>query len=461
MTLVAAIAVGVGLRVWVLSGSLGALDGDEAVWGLMARHVLDGEIPTFFWAQEYGGSHEVLLTSVVFAVAGSSTIAMRLVPLLLFAVGVWLVRRIGRETLGEPAATYAAAIFCVWPAYEIWKSTRAHGFYGSGLVLALLAVLLVIRLSRGGGYRQAAALGLVLGLGLWATPQVGLLALPALGWLVVRRPTVLRLAPVAGLAALLGALPWILWNVDYDWASFDRAVEGESGRYPGRLRGFATAALPTAMGLRVPFSLEWVPGAAIGWGLLLVSPAAVAWLVLRRRERVELLVVLAVAYPFLFALSPFSWLVDEPRYLVFLVPVLALLVAAIAVETPAAPLVVAALALLSIVGLVRMDNAFAIGEGGRPVPEDRTPLIGALDRAGVKHVLAEYELAYALTFETNERIVAAPVGQPRYEPHRREVLNDPHHAYAAVIGSPRDETWRRQLRHLRRLEVGGFALYLQ
>src|SRR6266853_1781227 len=41
-------------------------DSDEAVEGLMARHVLTGEYPMFLWGQRYKGVPEVYLTSAVF-----------------------------------------------------------------------------------------------------------------------------------------------------------------------------------------------------------------------------------------------------------------------------------------------------------------------------------------------------------------------------------------------------------
>ena len=83
LVLAAAIVAGVALRAWMLTTSLGTLDADEAVWGLMARHVLDGELSTFYWGQTYGGTLEVLLTAPGFAVLGPSTLAVRGVPALL------------------------------------------------------------------------------------------------------------------------------------------------------------------------------------------------------------------------------------------------------------------------------------------------------------------------------------------------------------------------------------------
>ena len=460
ITLALAVVTGIGLRMWTLTSSLGALDSDEAVWGLMSLRVLDGELPTFFWAQEYGGTHEVLLTSLVVALVGPSALAIRLVPLALFAVAVWLVRSIGRATVGEPAATYAAALMCVFPAYLIWKSTRAHGFYGSGLVLGLLAVLILVKLRDRDSPRLYAALGLVLGLGLWATPQVGLLALPGIAWLVARRPAALRGAAFALPAAVLGALPWILWNVEHDWASFDRAVEEESGKYLGRLRGFGTALLPTALGLRSPFSLDWVVGAPLGWLALGAAVLCFGLLALRDRRSIAPFLVIAAAYPFLFALSPFAWFTEEPRYLVLLCPVVALLFGHLVARTRLAPLLVAACALLSVAGLVQMERAFAVTADGRKLPSDLQPLVDTLDREQVRHVLADYQLAYVLTFDTNERIVAAPIGQPRHEEQKRAVLADQRRAYATVAGSPLDAVWRNELRDRRRRVAGGFAVYL-
>ena len=108
---------GVVLRVVVYRSSLGVLDGDEAVWGLMARHVLDGELSAFFWGQGYGGTQEVLATAPLFALFGTSTVLMRVVPVALTAVAAVLVWRIGRRTIGDPGASAAAVLLWVWPPY--------------------------------------------------------------------------------------------------------------------------------------------------------------------------------------------------------------------------------------------------------------------------------------------------------------------------------------------------------
>ena len=453
-----AIAAGVALRAWVLATPLGTLDADEAVWGLMARHALDGELSTFYWGQPYGGTHEVFLTAAVFAVAGSSTLALKLVPAALYAVAAVLVWRVGRRTVGEPAARIAAALFWIWPAYGVWKSVRAHGFYGSALVLSLLVLLLVLRLRDEPSRRDAAALGLVLGLGWWATPQFALVAAPAVLWLlVVRRDALLRFWPALP-AAVLGALPWLVANVRHDWYSFDYAPGG--GTYFSRFRGFFTATLPMALDLRVPFALDWALGPVLSGLLLLAVLGWVGFLVLRRRSRLGPLVPVALAFPFLYAASSFTWLVEEPRYLLLLMPVLALLLAE-GLRRPSVAAVALAIAFaLSFTGLARMEGSFRYETrtGHMDVPDDLGPLLDALDARGVRTVRADYWVAERITFESRERIVA---NSHRYPPFTERVDASANPARVFVAGTPAELRARARLLDdgYERLEIGGFAVY--
>jgi 4-amino-4-deoxy-L-arabinose transferase-like glycosyltransferase len=407
--LCAAVVAGVVLRAVVYRSSLGVLDGDEAVWGLMARHLLDGEFSTFFWGQGYGGTLEVIPTALLFWLFGTSTVAMRLVPIVLTGVAAVLVWRIGRRTVGEPAARIAAVLLWVWPPYLVWKSERAHGFYGSGLVLVCLVLLLAVRLAERRSRVDAALLGLVLGLGWWQTPQIVPIALPALAWLLWRRPGVWRDAWLALGTAALGALPWLVSNLTHGWWSFD--VSSGQTPYPERFRGFVSATFPMALGLRVPYTSEWLLGTVLS-GLVylgLVVLFLVAWWRRRRSPAAHLLFGTVAAFPFLYALSPSTWLVDEPRYVVVLLPVLALLIAQGCATAPRAAVAVAASVALSTFVLWHLSSAPAFVEraDGLFVPRNFRPLIANLETRGPRRVFAGYWIAYRTDFESRERIVAA------------------------------------------------------
>ena len=51
---------------FLLTGRI-PFDSDEAVEGLMARHVLNGELPAFFWGQAFKGVPEVYAAAGAFA----------------------------------------------------------------------------------------------------------------------------------------------------------------------------------------------------------------------------------------------------------------------------------------------------------------------------------------------------------------------------------------------------------
>jgi 4-amino-4-deoxy-L-arabinose transferase-like glycosyltransferase len=468
--LVAGILAGIALRVWTLSGSLGALDGDEAVWGLMARHALDGDLAAFFWGQSYGGTLEVLLTAPIFLVAGSGAVTVRLVPLLLSAAAAYLVWRIGRRTVGEPSARVAAVLFWMSPAYEIWKSSRAHGFYVSGQLLGLAAVLLVLRLDERRSRLDAGLLGLVVGLGVWQTPQVVPILATALAWLAWRRPDRLRDVWIAAPVAVVAALPWLVSNLRHDWWSFH--LGRGSGTYASRLHTFFTATLPTQLGLRVPYTLDWTVGRVLGGAALAAALAWLAWLAVRERERLGVLLAVVVAFPFFYAYSGYTALLSEPRYLFVLAPYLSLLLARALRDERAAIAGLGAALALTVVGLARMEGsaAYAVRNGDHAVPDDLAPAIDTLERANVRAALAQYWIATRISFESRERVIAVPgegrgITPPsfiRNPAFAARVASATRRGYVFATGDVRDVITRNELERAgyRRLRAGDSLVYL-
>ncbi len=477
--IVLGVVAGLVMRVAVWRSALGQYESDEAVWGLMAMHAFDERLSAFFWGQGYGGVLEVLLTGALFQLTGPSWLVLRLVPMLLTAAAAVLVWRVGRRTIGEPAASIAAVVFWVFPAYLVWKSIRAHGFYASGLVLALLVLLLVLRLAERRSRLDAALLGLVLGVAWWQTTQIVAIAIPALAWLSWRHRAVWRDAWAAVPLALVGALPWIWSNIRHDWWSLD--IDAQSPPYVTRLRGGISGTLPMAIDLRIPFSSEWLAGklltGAVYVGLLTVG-AFVVWRL--RRTSVALLALCVAAYLPIYAVSQYTWLNDEPRYLVLLMPVLVLLLC-IPVKTAgrgAAALTVATA--LTVASFVRLDHdVYRTTADGHFVPREFAPLVETLERLGITRAFGHYWITYRLTFESGERIIAADADtstlaerrpgavlpllpyETRWAPYADDVEVVEAPAWVFGDGSSRDRRWRGLFRRAgyERLTVGGFAVY--
>ena len=414
----ALVLAGVAFRLWILRSRLGLVDGDEAVVGLMARRALDGSFEAFFWGQEYGGSAEALLVALLLAVRVPGRWAMEAVPIGLHASAAMLAWRIGRRTIDRVGGASLAAGVC-WagsPAL-LWWSTKERGFYGATLACGLVALLLVLRLVERRGWADAAGLGLALGVGWWSSPQILHFAVPGLVWLAwaLRRRLgdLGRTLVLAAPAAVVGALPWLWANAATGLASLEAAPDRRTFGDP--LPIFFQYGVPMVLGLRAPITLAWEPtGARLTYGLVLAGLAVV--LVVRPRRLRPVLLALA-AYPLIFALLPTTYYYGEPRYLDFLWPLLALLAGAALVRLPvsaraAALAVVVAVTANGVAGMVQLE-----GPPGEPFedvsPEPVAELVVALDDLGADRVLADYWVAYRLTWETDGRIVASPLTDRR------------------------------------------------
>src|SRR6478609_9224647 len=111
--IVVGIVAGAVERAIVWRSHLGALDSDEAVWGLMARHIADGQFTAFMWGQAYGGTLEALLSAPLLAIFPGNVLALRAVPIAFTALAAVLVWRVGLRTIDKRAAAVAGVLFWV------------------------------------------------------------------------------------------------------------------------------------------------------------------------------------------------------------------------------------------------------------------------------------------------------------------------------------------------------------
>src|SRR5688572_27527811 len=86
VAVVALVAVGLAIRLWIMTGKLGTIDSDEAITGLMARHLLDGELRAFMWRLSYQGTIVTWPVAASFWLFGSSRFTLEL-PFLLMSAG--------------------------------------------------------------------------------------------------------------------------------------------------------------------------------------------------------------------------------------------------------------------------------------------------------------------------------------------------------------------------------------
>lgn len=412
----ACFAFGLAARLWIFTGDLGELSADEAVMGLMATHLLDGEWSTFYWGQAYGGTLDVILMAPVVALLGATRTALQVVPFLQSIAATALVWTVARRVLGRPGALTAAALFWSFPAAFVWWQTRQSLLYLPIIVLGLVLVLGALRLEEN-PHRKLdwIVLGLAAGLGFWTSPQIVYFLLPAGIWLLIKLPlSAVRVGWVVIIAFLLGASPWLITNITEGWPSIIGLPTISDGPVD-RLTSLAGGGLPIALGMKVPFTEEWL-WPSIGPALYVAAALGTLGVaVTLRRPPRAIHVGLLFAFPVLFTLIPAAAYVGSGRYFFFLAPPIAIALASLPRGTRGRIILMTIATGMTALGLFQLRD---VPVGFVPPVE---PLVEVLDREDVDHVVAGYWLAYKLAWETEERIIASPVFANRYPAYMEEI----------------------------------------
>jgi Dolichyl-phosphate-mannose-protein mannosyltransferase len=427
-TVVAVAVVGLAVRIWIMTGRLGVIDSDEAITGLMARHLLDGEFRAFMWRLSYQGTIATYPVALSFKLFGASQFTLELPYFLMSAASTVIVWRIGVRFLRPFQAVFAALAFWVWPALFVWISVKPLIFYVPTMLLGLAAMLCTLRAVE--SPRRAVEwclVGLFLGAGWWTSPNIMYFAVPIAIWLFLFH--LRELWPRALLAvpfAVVGALPW-LWNdLHYRFDSLKLAEGTAQYNYQEHLGYFFSHALPAALGMRAPFSGRWVLG-SLGIVLYVGVLALLALSVFLGLRAKSIAAIGLLACPFLFALNPVASTLDKDfigngRYFYFFTPFLALAVGQLV--RPVAPAVVLAIALAasSVWGFAQLyDNRDSIGVVS---PSQLDAIVRELDRGGHRDVYASFWIALRLAFATDERIVGAATDLgPSFQGYTDRVAN--------------------------------------
>ncbi|HEX8731176.1 MAG TPA: hypothetical protein VF725_03850 [Ktedonobacterales bacterium] len=233
----AALALALAIRLWLIGASHGMLDADEAALGIQAENILRGQFPVYFPGQNYMGSWDAYLMAPLIHFFGPSALVIRAVTLGEYLIYLPLVGALAARLYGERARVVALLVTALSPLYVTVTELRMLGGYIETLTLgaALLLLMMVIRQRWRDGRAtrwQWALVGAVVGLGLWIDTltlvyviTAALWLAPAAlqrwraavaageGWRGAIRAGLPRVAPTVGLALLacaLAAAPMLL-----------------------------------------------------------------------------------------------------------------------------------------------------------------------------------------------------------------------------------------------------------
>ncbi len=471
-------------RAWLIAADGVAFESDEAVVGLMARHITQGKtIPVFYYGQDYMGSLDAILVVGGFALAGDSVEVMRAVQAVLYLLALVTAYALARVVTGsDRVAAMALLLLAIPTTLGALYTTIALGGYNEIVLLGNLVLLLGWQVTAGGrreGWRWG-LLGLCAGIGWWVNGAIitACAVVVILGWRV-RAYRHWRGVALAGAAFLVGSAPWWWYNLRHDWAALAFLTGGfEPG--PGvepispaeALIGLLVLGLPALYGLRGPWEAGFTVTAGVilaglVYLLLVTDLLAGGYARLRgkthhraqrgcdRRARQEMksagwVWLVFGVFTVVFALSSFS---DATGRYLMPVWVPAAIGVALGLERLrragwAIPAVALGLLLAFQAGSVFRATTEPTGLTPQLVERLRTPaeydapLLDFLAEAGYAHGYAGYWASYRLAFRSGEAVIfdtALPYHEQGYNPE-----NNRYPPYVAAVAAASRTSWITQ-----------------
>lgn len=449
----ATLLAGIALRVLGAWWYRNAPNPDYAIVVEMARNMARGNgWPVFFYGQAYMGSLEPAASALLVRLFGPSPFVVCLGTAFFGALLLLAVRRWAADAAGPWAGVLAMAAAAIGPPAYFQYMASPRGGYALGLLLIVVILREGCRIAAREEEAEARArphtpplryarLGLLAGIAFWnfwlvlpAVATTGLLLVAVLRQRMLRRRVILP-----GLAGfVVGSAPFWVYNVAHRWASFAPANGGSPGLHdiPDTLRVLVADRLPRLFGLALPPPWQGLLAA----GLAAVALLAIALLLPRRsrlREpRAWMLPAMAVFGAFFGAAYTFSSFgrVNTPRYLLPLVPVLAVLSGVVPVllvrrarvlrsegarraATVAASVAVVFLVAAPLVGeALSMRHHLAYAQKGEGWKNRLLATTEALLREGVRTAVGDYTL-WGANWVADERVVFTTPHLERYRPY--------------------------------------------
>ncbi len=427
-------------RLYFLLSHSSYMDGDEAINGLMVKHILSrGDWPVFFSGQAYNGVAYQYLVAPIFALFGVSNLAFKIVPLAISVLFVYLVYLLGKKVAGNKSGIVAMliAVFCP-PFINMWN-VSARSEYVVTLTLGTLILFLGCEIAFSKRYRAEVLylfLGLVSGVAFWTSQLVTsyilavfiIIFLKDKGFLL--RRTILFFA----LGFVIGNMPMILFNLRHNWASYAFLLEKGAGQplsllrvFPIRLWEIITISFPIILGgslweLETALLRRFISVVLMAFfflSLLFVFYQRMRDLLAGNRSlrKIDLLLIHFLIVVMLFSLTKFGWLTKHPRYLLPLFTTIPIFQAIFLFWLRAKSKWIFSgclipLILFNLYG--NIDFSPTLDPDHALWPQDKQ-LTDYLVKNNISNPIANYWIAYRISFESNEKVIAIPYCQSRFD----------------------------------------------
>ncbi len=455
--LICLLVLALALRTVILFTGQRYLRSDEAVVGLMAKHVVTrGETPMFLYGQSYGGGHAIVayLAAPLFIVCGRTAVGLTAISVSISLAGVALVWLILRRYFDEKVALVGSGLYAFSPPMVSQAFLVNGGTETFFLALAALYFFLRAYLEGRAGWRNGLLTGLFSGLA-WYAMDYALLypAVFVLLWILGRRAEWRWLcAFAAGFA--VGCLPLIGYDLTHNFEHLRYMTASYPGAQVGFVEHFARAIWGVFSGNLAAFFSGEIdnfkpsgPGAWLHAGALVLSVILIVyaqrrlltkagWRTLGQKPLPPSLIPAAfiLVYLVMYASAKFSLagLHAPPRYLLPLCPFASMAIAWACVKGRSGWGRKVGLAVVAL--LIVRGAAVSLELGMRPWHEEHeirtsggetAKLATFLQSHDVELAFAPYEIQWRLMFESDEAVLVTSRGVSplsRYAPYDDEAL---------------------------------------
>jgi len=448
--LVVIIAIAALLKYWLVIIDALPFNADEAVVALMARHILHGERPLFFYGQAYMGSFDAWLVAAGFLLFGEHVWVIRFIQGVLFTGVLLTTYFLGEQASGSKTVGVLTSACLSIPAVTMTLYTTVSlGGYGEALLIGNLILLLGVSLFQSdpsGGRRfdwKWFGLGFLAGFGLWVFGLTLVYSIPVGVGLFIKQMDQHRKGVLlprqgllswgwAGLGALLGASFWWIYALRNGIDALLLELSGsairsaESGKFLllvlQHVMSFIVFGGTAVFGMRPPWEIRWLALPLLPFLLALwlgVSVFIVKRFVGRRETAADRLLAGVILTLYLgFVFTPFGADPSGRYFLPMMIP-LAIFVAEFFYEMSARY----GKYILLGVGFIGFYNLVATVQCASQVLPGITTqfdsvtqidhrqmdaLIGFLRDKGETRGFTNYWIAYPLAFQSHEELIFIP-----------------------------------------------------
>ena len=434
--------VGLGFRLSYLAHLLPVCRADEAVFGLMTKHLLEGKsLPIYLYEAHYAGALICYLAAVPFLLFGSSIIALKLTTYLFSLATILLVYFLARS-LWDRKVAFLSALFLALPPFLItWTGQYAGGGYPETLFFGSASLFFTHRfLSRdktpAQEIRTMALLGFLNGLGTWILFSMipYTLTVWTLALFKKERHSLGKLFVAFFLFYAVGVSPIVIYNCQNSFATFTRlganVMEIEradlSGKGAGGIAGLGVSKMAAKM-FHLPeavfqvilniWRMARIEGASGGWvkglNLFLAGMFCFQMITLFRpgrdpsTQKAKRLFSVLIFWMVLFlAMTNLT----KARYVSFMYPAISISLAWALSRGPCRP---AALKIFFIILFLFANLVNYVIAMRTPEAEDQFGnLVGFIESKGLRYGYSDYATAYPIAFLTREKVIVSPMAGP-------------------------------------------------